>query len=335
MDLSPFNNCVGSNVRRNRETRRSQGRDYQREQIDSAAGAGRPGAYGPDMSSLDPRLALEANAEAPELVPVGEYPRYQDGFERGLVVLALGAPFWLQPAAGGFRLWVEPTIELEARRQLAAFEGEHARRRPVVPVEPAPPMSLAARVLPLLWALVVLAGYWAQQRWPAWTESGVLDAGRLFRHGEIWRLATALFLHADGGHLIANGISGLFVLTAVFSTFGAWRGAALLTGASLLGNLATAALHIGGAYRSLGASTALFAGLGLLIGRAVAGDATLRRRSLLIPVATGLVVLGWFGGGPPPVDVTAHLTGFLAGAAIGVVEGVLRWWRRDRHNGEA
>src|SRR5690606_15365544 len=98
-----------------------------------------------------------------------------------------------------------------------------------------------------------------QTRANGWTAAGALDARALFERGEWWRPLTALFLHADAAHLLSNLMSGGFVLSAVLTTMGRWRGWLLLAVAAVTGNLAAAALHGTGEYRSLGASTGVFA----------------------------------------------------------------------------
>jgi membrane associated rhomboid family serine protease len=76
-----------------------------------------------------------------------------------------------------------------------------------------------------------------------------------------------------------------------------------------------------GVYRSLGASTAVFGALGLLTGGAIRlvyrGNHPFRWRSLFVPVAAGLTVLGLYGAGDQRVDVVAHVTGFAAGLILG------------------
>jgi hypothetical protein len=59
-----------------------------------------------------------------DLVEAGIYPTSEGGFEHGLVVLAMGQPYWLIPSEAGFRLLVEPGAFEEAREQLARFDRE-------------------------------------------------------------------------------------------------------------------------------------------------------------------------------------------------------------------
>ena len=171
-----------------------------------------------------------------------------------------------------------------------------------------------------------MAVYWCQCRWPDRLEdAGALDAQAVFDRGEWWRPLTALFLHADLGHLVSNELCGIFAFSAVLSTIGLLRGWLLLALSSVTGNLAIAALNYPGAYRSLGASTAIFAGLGLLTGRAIravgADNRARRWQSVFAPMAAGVTLLGLFGAGGIHVDVGAHATGFAAGLIWGFAAG--------------
>jgi len=260
-----------------------------------------------------------------ELVEAGVYPTAAEGFDHGLVVLAMGWSYWLVPAETGYRLLVEPPALGAVREQLACFDRES------IGWPPRPPREVAARgqlelLTPLLWAAAVLVVFGFQQEWPGVLEqAGVLDARAVFDRGEIWRLGTALFLHANVEHLVSNGISGLLAFSAAISTLGRRRGWGLLALAALTGNLATAALNYPFPYRSLGASTAIFAALGLLTGRAARvlqqRHRPRRWRPVLVPLAAGLTLLGLFGAGGPNTDVEAHLAGFAAGLTLGFAAG--------------
>jgi membrane associated rhomboid family serine protease len=255
------------------------------------------------------------------LIEVGVYASTREGFEHGLVALALGLPFWLVPVDGGARLMVEPDAAERVREQLRWFDEENARGRMPPAITP-PAVRRADFVTPLLWALGVMASFRLQAESARWSEAGALDAAALFGRGEWWRPFTALFLHADLGHLVSNLLSGVFVFSAVLSAFGRARGWLLLVIGAVAGNIAAAAIRSGEAYRSVGASTAVFAALGLLTGaamRRVAGHAPRGRwRAVFTPLASGLVVLGLFGAGEVRIDVVAHATGFACGLALGL-----------------
>jgi membrane associated rhomboid family serine protease len=258
---------------------------------------------------------------------VGSYPTFAAGSERGLVVLAMGEAYWLVPGAGDYRLLVEPRIVDRVRDQVARFERESVGWPPR-PAWEGVPTHNTRPLTPLLWAIVVATLFHAQGEWPAITARGAMDAQAVFERGEWWRLATALFLHADAGHLISNALIGIFVFTAVISTVGERPGWLLVAGASVTGNLMIAAMIYPEPYRSLGASTAIFAGIGLLTGRA-AGHMRLtthphRWRSMLVPLAAGLTLLGLYGAGGPDTDIGAHVTGFMAGLAFGILTSLAR-----------
>ena len=277
-----------------------------------------------------PDLSSDAtNGRVPgDLAEAGLYATAAAGFDHGLVVLAMGQPFWLVHSEAGYRLLVEPAVLAAAREQLTSFDRESLGWPPRPTIE-ARPVRRLELTTPLLWALVVLAVFWGQGVWPGrWEAAGALDAQAVFDGGEWWRLGTALFLHADVGHLVSNLLSGLFVFATVVSTIGRRRGWLLLALASVAGNLTVAALNYPGPYRSLGASTAIFAGLGLLTGRAVR---VLRQpgrphpwRAMFAPLAAGITLLALFGAGGLHTDVGAHLTGFAAGLVLGFAAGLSR-----------
>lgn len=269
-----------------------------------------------------------ADRDPPDLVEAAVYPDPWAGFEHALVVLAIGEPYCLVPSAVGYRLLVEPEALEAVREQLACYDRESAGWPPAPVAEPAPARR-ADYFTPLLWAFAVLAVFWCQQHWPGRLEAaGDLDARALFNRGEWWRPFTALFLHANVGHLVSNLLSGYFAIVAVVTTLGRRRGWLLLALASVAGDVAAAAINYPGPYQSLGASTGIFAGLGLLTGRAVRA---LRRpgrahpwRAVIAPLAAGFTLLGMLGAGGLHTDVGAHATGFGAGLVLGFVAGLPR-----------
>ena len=279
------------------------------------------------MTEPEPPAALATDPLPEGTVDAGIYGTHAEGLEHSLVVLAMGEDCWLVPDENGHHLRVEPAALYAIQRQLACFDRDNAGWPPPRPeLEAAPAGRQRLPLSPLFWVLAALAVFWAQQTSPVLTEAWLLDAGRVFEHGEWWRIGSALWLHGDLGHLVSNAGSGLLVFSAVVLTFGLAGGWLRVLAASLAGNFAAVALHHGdNGYRSLGASTAIFAGLGLLTGRAVrvAGRAGPRRRSrpMLVPFAAGLAVLGLFGAGAGDanIDVLAHATGFGAGLVAGFI----------------
>jgi rhomboid protease GluP len=261
--------------------------------------------------------------ELPELPPpglaeVGRYRSIRRANEHGLVVLSMQLPYWMYPVEeGGYALLVEAEHLSAAREQIDKFENE-SRLWPPRPLsehdQPAGPAALLAA------GVVLIAFFILQQKAPNATHAGLLDAAALFR-GEWWRPFTALTLHADLTHLMANLGAGLFFGLFALRRFGPGLGLLLILLAGSAGNLLSATLRYPEFYQSLGASTAVFAALGLRVGAALlhARDEArlLRRRRRLVPIAAGIALLGLLGAGSPRVDVIAHATGFLSGLACG------------------
>ncbi len=255
------------------------------------------------------------------LAEAGVYSSEREALQHSLVILAMGRSCWTVPSGRGWRLLVEPDALAHALYQLSCYDRESHGWPP----PPVPPPRVHGRMdfAPSLLLAATLAGcHWAQLRaGPALTDLGCMDGRGLWERRELWRPLTALFLHADLAHLAANGISGLFIFASLATAFSRARAWLLLLCSSLAANVATSMLYWGTEYRSLGASTAVFAALGLLTGAALresrrpGGRPAWRR--MVIPLASGVGLLGLFGSGGFQTDLAAHLCGFLAGLTGG------------------
>ena len=159
-----------------------------------------------------------------------------------------------------------------------------------------------------------------------WFAHGAADSARI-GDGELWRTVTALTLHADLTHVAANAAIGAWFFTAVCRALGPGLGGALLLLAGAGGNFANAALH-GSGHSSVGASTAVFAAVGLLGGLAVTRRRRrgLRGRRAWIPVAASIGLLAMLGTAGERVDLWAHASGLAVGGVLGLAAG--RIWRR-------
>ena len=94
------------------------------------------------------------------------------------------------------------------------------------------------------------------------------------------------------------------------------------------GNAITSRLTYPEAFVSLGASSAIFAALGILSGLGLAETLLDRARlpwmRITAPIFGGFILLGWLGGGHDPhTDVLGHVFGFSSGLVAGVVTGVI------------
>ena len=75
--------------------------------------------------------------------------------------------------------------------------------------------------------------------------------------------------------------------------------------------------------RSIGASTAVFATLGLLSAYAWSRESApqLRWARRWAPIIAGIILLAFTGAGGERTDVVAHITGFVAGGGLGALWG--------------
>jgi membrane associated rhomboid family serine protease len=221
----------------------------------------------------------------------------------------------------GFVLSV-PIHEAErAADVISAYEREN-RERESQP-EPEIPATGDAVTGLTVSAALLLFFFLTGPRNPAviWFERGSADAERILL-GELWRTVTALTLHADLGHALANALFGALFLGATCGSLGAGVGCALILLSGAGGNLANA-LFQGSHHVSVGASTAVFGAVGLLSGLAVARRRRQQstRRPWWVPVGAGLALLAMLGTTGDRVDLWAHLFGLLVGAALGIPVG--------------
>jgi rhomboid protease GluP len=248
--------------------------------------------------------------------------RRRSADEWALVLLAEGLHPSVSDTRGGFAVQVPPEEAERAEALLASYERESHPVREATPPSADPHALLHALAVSLaLVAFFLVTG--PRRSGNAFFDRGSADAGRIVG-GEIWRAVTALTLHADLGHVLANAAVGALFWSAVARSLGAGLAFALVLAAGAAGNLLNAWAHTGD-HVSVGASTAVFGAVGVLVGlalvRRLRGSA--RRQRAWIPVAAGLALLAMLGTSGDRVDLWAHFFGLLAGAGIGTAAGVL------------
>jgi rhomboid protease GluP len=246
-------------------------------------------------------------------------PRRAAADERALVLAAEGLSVRVVGTPEGFGVCVPPGEAAQARAALAAWERENAGPERTDAPEPPLDATPVSHALAVAFALVVFFLVTGPSRAASpWFVRGSADARRVLA-GEPWRAVTALTLHADFPHVLGNALVGALFLAGVFRVFGLGAGAALVLVAGAGGNLLEAWLRGPEAVTVIGASTAVFAALGLLAGRGlVRGRARgLRGRSAFLPVAAALGLLAMLGTAGQHTDVWAHACGLAVGVALG------------------
>ena len=246
--------------------------------------------------------------------------RRTDCEQRSFVLYALGITAEIQAEADLFALLVPAEVEAQARAHLISAEAEARRVEP-----PAPTVRLHRHAWTgcVGYGLVLLIAAYCEGLGVFgrdWQAVGALE-GTVPRSGEWWRSVTALMLHADLAHLFANLCFGLFFGYFAGQLLGAglaWFGTLL---AAILGNLIDIAVMP--SYQvSLGASTAVFATLGLLSAYSWRKHHNPRAKWAYrgAPLVAGIALLAMTGSGngADNTDVVAHLSGFAAGVGVGV-----------------
>jgi hypothetical protein len=134
--------------------------------------------------------------------------RKQDAAQIALVLIAVGISCQIVEREGGAELYVAAHQAEEAYQQLAAYEQENPpETKPVTKTRP----TLYGLGAAPVYCMVLLFFFGADRRhsWSiAWSAAGAAQAG-LIQDGAWWRTITALTLHVDHGHLLANLAAGV------------------------------------------------------------------------------------------------------------------------------
>ncbi|HKQ68339.1 MAG TPA: rhomboid family intramembrane serine protease [Polyangiaceae bacterium] len=254
----------------------------------------------------------------PQTGVIGPIHQGRDVREWALVLSSMGVAHAVKDAHPGWYILVAESDHARAVEAIRLYQAENANWPPRRPRELLPyARSLAAPLLmvPLVLFYLVTG--------PASSSSGWFARGTassdLIVHGEIWRAVTALTLHADALHVFGNALTGSIFLSAVNRRLGDGKGPLLMLLAGTLGNGMNAFYHRTG-HLSIGASTAVFGAVGILVATQLALDRHDTRRSWLeraAPIVGGLALLGMLGASPHS-DLFAHLFGLVGGLAVGL-----------------
>lgn len=251
--------------------------------------------------------------------------------ELALVLIARDVPFQRRVGPSGFELWVPLASAPIAAAELTLYRHENARAVGARPIEEAGDGRPAVICYCAILCFVFVALY-ADPFDHDWLGSGRLDAAAVLA-GEGWRALTALTLHVDIAHLGGNLAFGSFFGYFLGRYLGSGVGSLTVLAAAGVANLVNTWIQ-GVPHRSIGASTAVFAALGMLAvytwRRGFLRDTPWRAR--LAPIVAALGLLAFTGTAGENTDLGAHLFGFIAGGAAG---GLLARfapvsWLRDR-----
>jgi membrane associated rhomboid family serine protease len=237
-----------------------------------------------------------------------------------LVLDSRSIPCCIEPDGTGWLLLV-PEQQLEsARRELSLYEEANSGWPPPLPAA----RQLVGNTLPTLSVLILLATFHnlnllgislPGRGLTDLSELGAAHAGEILG-GRLWQCITALTLHADLMHLLSNLTIGGFFIIVLCRELGSGLAWSLLLGSGALGNLLNALVQ-SPTHRSIGASTAVFAAVGILAAISMGRYRFHMKRRWFIPVAAGLALLAILGTEGKNTDLGAHLFGFCCGALFG------------------
>ena len=250
--------------------------------------------------------------------------------DRALVLAAVQIPFQIIDDIASCALVVPAEFSAQAMQQLIQYDDENPPQFAPVAKPPVYHNALPGLIayVVILCAVAVIADFapWAKD----WYVAGRVD-GALIRAGEWWRTITALTLHSGLKHLTGNLVFGIM--------FGLFAGRLLGSGVAWLAVVVAAAtgnavntLLLESTHRAVGASTAVFAALGLVAGFVWRGKLMAQDRwSYRVgPIVGGFALLMYTGTGDERTDIGAHLMGFLCGLFAGMLLTVAREHLPDR-----
>lgn len=248
--------------------------------------------------------------EVPE-VALAATPDEQEARDRLVVLAAAGIAARIEHGPDGWVVVVAADDAGRGRAAIADYQAELASPGTSGDLEWGPTkagMLIAAALL----AVQPLTGF-RTDGWPVFLAGEGSSSAIL--GGQPWRVVTALGLHADWTHLLGNVVAMALLGTAVCRLLGPGLGAMLLLVSGAAGNYLNAAIR-SGVHTSVGASTAIFGGVGILAGLAIIRARPPRGRGW-VPLAAGLALLGLLGTGEH-ADLAAHFFGFQTGLGLGM-----------------
>ncbi|SHI97372.1 Rhomboid family protein [Malonomonas rubra DSM 5091] len=241
-----------------------------------------------------------------------------------LVLQSRRIRFRIRRVQQGWQLQVPVERYQKALDELRTFEQANRNWPPPLPQLPQQKENTASTI----WVLICLGLFHILTQKQVsllghaavdWYGLGNADAGKIL-DGQWWRLVTALTLHSGGVHLTGNIVVGGIFANRLCRELGGGVGWSLLLLCGAGGNLLNALMQ-SPSHRSIGASTAVFAAVGLLAAINMMRYRGNLRHRWPLPVAAALGLLALLGVGGENTDIGAHLFGFACGTLAGILYG--------------
>lgn len=207
-------------------------------------------------------------------------------------------------------------LEEKAHYELDTYELENRHSRQSYEEDVFVPIFKAMSVIvtSCLVFLYSVTGPWNKQS--LWFARGGGDSEAILHKFELYRLVTALTLHADVVHLLSNCFFGLILLHFFLQLTGNGIGLFSLLVTATLANYINVAVH-GPGHLFVGFSTAIFSVIGMLCTMSFYQKTDRVLLHFFMPIMAGLAFLALLGSSGERTDLGAHLFGLLCGLVSG------------------
>ena len=237
--------------------------------------------------------------------------------ESDLVLTSMGIETRIERRLFEWRLLTLEALATHARVQLDLYYKENKQRQRPYTIYPTLGAGYygAAVYLSVIWLFFLIdqANFIGR--------TGVLSAAAVDQ-GAWWLTVTALTLHANLSHIVANSVTGALFGYATGRYLGDGFAWFLILVSGALGNLLNAWMRPDTFY-AIGASTACFAAAGVLCGftwrKSFVKGASARFNYL--PIAGAIALFVFMGMEGENTDVVGHLMGLAVGLGVGALVG--------------
>jgi membrane associated rhomboid family serine protease len=214
-------------------------------------------------------------------------------------------------------IYVAPSLLEIANKELSAYTEENANWPPQPKEHPhfTPVFrAMSPLLIGCLAGLFGLTGDWHLHS--VWFVKGAGNAEAILNNFELFRLVTALTLHADIVHLLSNCALGVFLLHFFLQLTGNGIGLLAILLTSVIANYLNVLVH-GPGHMFVGFSTSVFSVIGMLCTMSFAFKTTRIILHFFMPLMAGLALLAFLGSEGERTDLGSHLFGLLCGLICG------------------
>ena len=236
-----------------------------------------------------------------------------------MVLKSIGIETRVHRGLDEWLLFTRSEMKGAAKQQLDRYKQENREFKQVRAPSPKIDSGIWGCVIyvSIIWGVWVLEYLGLLGNFP---NSGAMWALAVRDNHEWWRAFTALMLHADLPHIVGNTAFGVLFGFLAGRYYGSGMAWFLIVCCGAGGNYLNALIQ-GDTFVSIGASTGMFAAVGL-----IGGMFTRRRfnrgrgwKYNAVPIAGVVGIFAFTGIGSEQTDVVAHFTGLLCGLVAGLI----------------